>query len=68
MAETEILLESGTNEMEIMEFKIYGESYGINVAKVRDVYKRQILYPMHRFLLERKPHRQSLICFVTVYF
>ena len=34
MAETEILLESGTNEIEIMEFTIYGELYGINVAKV----------------------------------
>lgn len=37
MAETEILLESGTNEIEIMEFTIYGELYGINVAKVREI-------------------------------
>ena len=33
MAETGILLESGTNEIEIMEFTIDGELYGINVAK-----------------------------------
>jgi two-component system chemotaxis response regulator CheV len=37
MAETEILLESGTNEIEIMEFTIFGELYGINVAKVREI-------------------------------
>ena len=32
-----ILLESGTNEMEIMEFTIEGNLYGINVAKVREI-------------------------------
>lgn len=37
MANTEILLESGTNEIEIMEFTIHGELYGINVAKVREI-------------------------------
>lgn len=37
MAETEILLESGTNEMEIMEFTVFGEAYGINVAKVKEI-------------------------------
>lgn len=37
MAKTEILLESGTNEIEIMEFTIYDELYGINVAKVREI-------------------------------
>lgn len=37
MAETEILLESGTNEIEIMEFTVYDELYGINVAKVREI-------------------------------
>ncbi len=34
---SEILLESGTNEMEIMEFKICNNLYGINVAKVREI-------------------------------
>ena len=33
----EILLESGTNEIEIMEFKIAGNTFGINVAKVREI-------------------------------
>lgn len=32
-----ILLESGTNEIEIMKFKILGEFYGINVAKVKEI-------------------------------
>ena len=34
MHNTGILLESGTNEIEIMEFTINGNLYGINVAKV----------------------------------
>ena len=37
MAETEILLESGTNEIEVMQFTINGELYGINVAKVKEI-------------------------------
>ena len=38
---TDILLESGTNELEIVEFTIDGNVYGINVAKVREI----IRYP-----------------------
>ncbi|MGI6267568.1 MAG: chemotaxis protein CheW, partial [Acutalibacteraceae bacterium] len=38
---TEILLESGTNELEIMEFTISGELFGINVAKVREIMMAQ---------------------------
>ena len=34
---SEILLESGTNEIEIMEFTIDGNLYGINVAKVDEI-------------------------------
>lgn len=33
----DILLESGTNEIEIMQFTISGNLYGINVAKVREI-------------------------------
>lgn len=33
----DILLESGTNEIEIMEFKIADNLFGINVAKVREI-------------------------------
>lgn len=32
-----ILLESGTNELEIIEFKVADEIFGINVAKVREI-------------------------------
>jgi len=32
-----ILLESGTNEIEIMEFTIAGNLFGINVAKVKEI-------------------------------
>ena len=37
MHNNEILLESGTNEIEIMEFTIDGNLYGINVAKVKEI-------------------------------
>lgn len=35
--ETSILLESGTNELEILEFKVGNNHYGINVAKIREI-------------------------------
>jgi len=37
MAETEILLESGTNEVEILEFLLEGQAFGINVHKVTSI-------------------------------
>jgi len=36
-SQTDILLESGTNELEIVEFLIGTNTYGINVAKVREI-------------------------------
>ena len=36
-----ILLQSGTNELEVLEFMIGGEFYGINVMKVREVLTMQ---------------------------
>ncbi|MFI3249650.1 MAG: chemotaxis protein [Eubacteriales bacterium] len=41
-----ILLESGTNEIEIMEFTIDGNLYGINVAKVREIMMSAPVKPM----------------------
>ncbi len=35
-AETEILLESGTNELEVLVFTLGDNRYGVNVAKVRE--------------------------------
>lgn len=36
---SEILLESGTNELELMEFTVADQTFGINVAKVREIMK-----------------------------
>ena len=41
-----ILLESGTNEIEIMKFTIDGNLYGINVAKVREIMISEPVKPM----------------------
>lgn len=46
--QTEILLESGTNELEIMEFTISGELFGINVAKVREIMMISSVKPMQK--------------------
>lgn len=35
--ETKILLENGTNELEVLEFVLGDHSYGINVAKIREI-------------------------------
>lgn len=35
--QTDILLESGTNELEVLIFRLAGQAYGVNVAKVREV-------------------------------
>lgn len=35
--ETNILLESGTNELEILEFMVGSNYYGINVAKIKEI-------------------------------
>jgi len=51
--ETGILLESGTNELEILEFKVEGKNYGINVAKIREIlpYKKPTPIPnSHPFI------------------
>ncbi|MBD5133612.1 MAG: chemotaxis protein CheV [Clostridiales bacterium] len=41
-----ILLESGTNEIEIMKFTIGGNLYGINVAKVKEIMISEPVKPM----------------------
>ena len=41
-----ILLESGTNEIEIMKFRVLGEFYGINVAKVKEIMMTEKIKPM----------------------
>lgn len=44
--DTKILLENGTNELEILEFTLAGNSYGINVAKVKEIITYQEVTPV----------------------
>mgnify|MGYP002499822915 CR=1 FL=1 len=44
--DTKILLENGTNELEILEFTLDGNSYGINVAKIREIITYQAVTPV----------------------
>lgn len=44
--DTKILLENGTNELEILEFTLGGNSYGINVAKIREIITYQPVTPV----------------------
>lgn len=44
--ETNILLENGTNELEVLEFTIGGNNYGINVAKIREILPYQAVTPV----------------------
>ena len=44
--DTKILLENGTNELEILEFTLAGNSYGINVAKIREIIPFQAITPV----------------------
>ena len=44
--DTKILLENGTNELEILEFTLAGNSYGINVAKIREIIPYQSVTPV----------------------
>lgn len=44
--DTNILLESGTNELEILEFVVGGNYYGINVAKIKEILIYQNLTPV----------------------
>ena len=45
--DTGILLEIGTNELEILEFTVAGNHYGINVAKIREIltYTKAVAIP-----------------------
>ena len=44
--DTKILLENGTNELEILEFTLAGNSYGINVAKIKEIITYQPVTPV----------------------
>lgn len=69
MAQTNILLETGTNELEIVEFYVnqdgYEAHYGLNVAKVVEIGRRQPVTAMpemrHKALLGAFLHRNGRI-------
>ncbi len=44
--DTNILLESGTNELEVLEFTLGDNHYGINVAKIREILTYQKVTPI----------------------
>ncbi|MCL2719335.1 MAG: chemotaxis protein [Lachnospiraceae bacterium] len=44
--DTNILLESGSNELEVLEFMLAGNSYGINVAKIKEIIAWQEVTPV----------------------
>ncbi len=44
--DTNILLENGTNELEVLEFTVGGNLYGINVAKIREITSYQKATPV----------------------
>lgn len=44
--DTKILLENGTNEFEVLEFALNGHSYGINVAKIKEIINHQPVTPV----------------------
>ncbi len=44
--DTKILLENGTNELEVLEFKLDGNAYGINVAKIKEIINYQEVTPV----------------------
>ena len=69
MAQTNILLEAGTNELEIVEFFLdepdYRGFYGVNVAKVVEIIRMQPVTAMpqmkHRSVLGAFPYRDGKI-------
>ena len=44
--DTKILLESGSNELEVLEFTVDGHAYGINVAKIKEIIPYETVTPV----------------------
>ncbi|MGN6715356.1 chemotaxis protein [Anaerocolumna jejuensis] len=67
--EAGVLLETGTNELEILEFKIGDNFYGINVAKVREILPYQKPTPIpnaHPFIEGIFMPREDIITLVDL--
>jgi Chemotaxis signal transduction protein len=69
MSQTNILLDAGTNELEIVEFFLdeegYRGHYGVNVAKVVEIIREQPVTALpqtrHRAVLGAFPHRDGRV-------
>lgn len=44
--DTNILMESGTNELEVLEFTVGNNHYGINVAKIKEIVPFSVVTPI----------------------
>jgi len=67
--DTNILLESGTNELEILEFKVADNYYGINVAKIREILTYQHVTPVpnaHPFVEGIFMPRETMISVINL--
>ena len=51
--ETNILMESGTNELEVLEFTVGNNHYGINVAKIKEIVPFHVVTPVPNFYAKR---------------
>ena len=67
--DTNILLESGTNELEILEFVVDGHNYGINVAKINELcpYQEPTMVPnAHEYIEGIFMPRERLITVIDL--
>ena len=68
--ETNILLESGTNELELLEFCVGKHHFGINVAKIKEIlpYKEPTLVPnSHKSIEGIYMPRNEIITVISLY-
>ena len=67
--DTNILLETGTNELEILEFRVANNFYGINVAKIREILTYQHVTPVpnsHPFVEGIFMPRETIISVINL--
>ena len=67
--ETGILLESGTNELELLEFVVGNQHYGINVAKINELcpYQEPTMVPnAHEYIEGIFMPRERLITVIDL--
>ena len=60
--DSKILLENGTNELEVLEFVLDGNSYGINVAKIKEIIAYQTVTPVPN----AHPSLNRVVCLLSL--